>query len=408
MGAGAIAAGIGAVGAIGGSLISSSAAGRAADTQSAAADRAAALTHEQYLQTRGDLAPFRDTGATAFNRLAQLYGLGGGAPPASTPAASNPLAAGAGGSPLVPGASTAGGLPPGYFLVPKAGEGFNSENGGGWQSAPTQLLVDPSGNVVQEFPAGFSPSLVATISGLTQPTAAPAPAAAPPGTSADALAAYGLPGLTYNPADYGLGNGTFNPAAYGLGNGTFQPTQAQLEATPGYQFTRDQGLRSVQNSATARGQGISGAALKGAARYATGLADNTLKTQADIYNQNLTNARGVFGGNVATTQGIFQQNLSNIINPLLSYSQLGENAAAQTGALGSSAINAQANLLTGGANAQAAGMVGSANALSSGLGSLGQAPLNYLLYSKLFGAGGGGGTLGSLNDTANSGLGAIY
>ncbi|HEY2418817.1 MAG TPA: hypothetical protein VGH84_12915, partial [Steroidobacteraceae bacterium] len=44
-----------------------------------------------------------------------------------------------------------------------------------------------------------------------------------------------------------------------------QMTQAQLEATPGYQFARDQGLKAVQSSAAARGLGVSGASLKGAA-----------------------------------------------------------------------------------------------------------------------------------------------
>ena len=46
-------------------------------------------------------------------------------------------------------------------------------------------------------------------------------------------------------------------------------TQADLEATPGYQFTLSQGLKAVQNSAAARGLGLSGAALKGATDYAT-------------------------------------------------------------------------------------------------------------------------------------------
>src|SRR5579871_6684786 len=54
---------------------------------------------------------------------------------------------------------------------------------------------------------------------------------------------------------------------------SFAPTQAQLEQTPGYQFNLSQGLKAVQNSAAARGLGVSGAAQKGAASYASGLAD---------------------------------------------------------------------------------------------------------------------------------------
>ena len=56
-------------------------------------------------------------------------------------------------------------------------------------------------------------------------------------------------------------------------------TESQLVQTPGYQFNLGQGLQSVQNSAAARGLGLSGAAMKGAANYATGLADSTYQNQ---------------------------------------------------------------------------------------------------------------------------------
>lgn len=162
--------------------------------------------------------------------------------------------------------------------------------------------------------------------------------------------------------------------AFAPGGLTFQPTQAQLEATPGYQWTLGQGLQSVANSNAAQGRGISGAALKGAANYATGLANNTL----------------------ALNQQIFQQNLANQLSPL--YGQLsayqdianrGENAAAQTGQQGVQATQNANNALMSGASASAAGTVGQANALSSGLSTLGSLPTNYLLYNQLFNGGGG-------------------
>ena len=58
---------------------------------------------------------------------------------------------------------------------------------------------------------------------------------------------------------------------------SFTPDQAMLESLPGYKFTREQGLQGVQNAASARGLGVSGAALKSAAQYSTGLADSTWK-----------------------------------------------------------------------------------------------------------------------------------
>lgn len=136
-----------------------------------------------------------------------------------------------------------------------------------------------------------------------------------------------------------------------------------LENTPGYQFALSQGLKSTQSSAAARGLGTSGAALKGAAQFATGLAQST-----------------------------YQQNL---LNPLLSLSQLGESAAAMTGNLGTAGTaNANAAAI-GGANASAAGTVGAANAIGGALQGIGNSAQNYQLYNQLLngsgGAAGGGG-----------------
>lgn len=120
----------------------------------------------------------------------------------------------------------------------------------------------------------------------------------------------------------------------------FQPTEAQLEQTPGYQFTLEQGLKAAQNSAAARGLGVSGAAMKGAESYATGLADTTYQNAFNDYQ---------------TQQG-------NQFNKLLQLATLGGNAAngvEQNGArwgtnIGSSMIaagNAQANRINAMSNA---------------------------------------------------------
>lgn len=125
----------------------------------------------------------------------------------------------------------------------------------------------------------------------------------------------------------------------------WQPTQAQLEATPGYQFTLSQGLKSVQNSAAARGLGISGAALKGAANYATGLADSTW--------QNVFNAD--------------QTQKTNAYNKLFGIAGLGENAAAMTGNAGLTATGQANNALMSGANAYGASTLAGNNALMNGV-----------------------------------------
>lgn len=158
-----------------------------------------------------------------------------------------------------------------------------------------------------------------------------------------------------------------NQQISGMGNFNFAPTQAQIENTPGYQFNLTQGLKAVQNSAAARGLGVSGAAQKGAAQYAQGLAGNQ-------YQNLFSNALQTYGTNLGRLQG---------------QANLGENAAAQTGAFGTQTAANIGQTAVGSANAQAAGTVGVANALSGGITGLG----NAYLTSQLFGANGmyGGG-----------------
>jgi hypothetical protein len=140
----------------------------------------------------------------------------------------------------------------------------------------------------------------------------------------------------------------------GLMNPLFAPTQANLASTPGYQFSLQQGQLGVQNSFAAQGLGQSGAALKGAANYAEGLAGTTFGQQAQNYYSGV-NAQ------LAQNQQIFSQ--------LGGLSTIGENAAAMTGTQGLTATGQAGNFLTSGAAASAAGTVGAANAITGGISS---------------------------------------
>jgi hypothetical protein len=144
------------------------------------------------------------------------------------------------------------------------------------------------------------------------------------------------------------------PGLQRLLSGNPAEVQAGLEALPGYQFTRTQGLKAVQNSAAARGLGVSGASYKGAANFATGLADSTYGAQ---------------------------------VNRLLDAVRVGESAAAQTGTFGTAAASSIGNNLIGAGNAAAGGIIGSANAISGGVNNLSQ----LLLLNKILGSGGAGG-----------------
>lgn len=150
---------------------------------------------------------------------------------------------------------------------------------------------------------------------------------------------------------------------------SFAPTEAQLEATPGYQFTLDQGLKSTQNSYAAQGLGSSGSALKGAASYATGLADTTYQNQ-------FTNALNTYQTNLAKQQGL---------------AQLGENAGTQTGAFGTTTAGNIGQTAVGAANASAAGQIGSANAITGAISNTTGTLSNLYLANQFLGGGGAGG-----------------
>lgn len=137
--------------------------------------------------------------------------------------------------------------------------------------------------------------------------------------------------------------------------------QEALEKTPGYQFARTQGLKAVQNSAASRGLGVSGAAQKGAATFATGLANETYKDQFNLENTNRTNAYSRLKGLV----------------------DVGENAAAGTGILGAKSADTQAGAAIGGGNAAAAGY----NAIGSSIGNVANNLGGYAMYKGLYGGG---------------------
>ena len=145
-----------------------------------------------------------------------------------------------------------------------------------------------------------------------------------------------------------------------------QMTQAELEQTPGYQFTRDQGLKATQSAAAARGLGVSGAALKGAATYATNLANTTYKTQFDMANTRFNDILAMNTGQ--------QGNLTNQFNRFNSLATLGGNAAAQVGTQGTSLANAA------GSYTNAAG-VDQSNALSNASNAIAGSVNNYLGYN---------------------------
>jgi hypothetical protein len=194
-------------------------------------------------------------------------------------------------------------------------------------------------------------------------------------------------------------------------------TEADLQNTPGYQFQLAQGLKATQAAAAARGLGVSGASLKGAATFATGLADSNYQNQ---FNNAQTAWQDVINqGAQSLQQGtLAQQMQQQQYNQYAGLGTLGENAAAGAGTAGTAAANATSTGLTAGAGqagnyltqagqAQAAGTAGVGNAATSGVNS-------YLSYNALQGLMGNQNTFGGSqtggfgNAIANSGSGGGF
>lgn len=165
-------------------------------------------------------------------------------------------------------------------------------------------------------------------------------------------------------------------------NQQFHFDASNLDQTPGYQFALQQGLQGVNNSAAAKGLGVSSANMRDATRFATGLADQTYGDQfnraLNTYQTNYNSA----ANNAARMAGLVQ---------------MGQNAAAGVGNMGLQTAMNSGNLLTTGAAAQSAGDVGGANALSSGLNSY----LNYSMMNNLMSKMGQGSMYGGTPSVSN-------
>lgn len=120
---------------------------------------------------------------------------------------------------------------------------------------------------------------------------------------------------------------------------------ANIAQMPGYKFTLQQGLLSTQNAAAARGLGVSGAALMGAANYSTGLVQSNFQNYFSDYWANQMNRYNMLAGMVGVGANAAVGAGSNIGQTAAAtgQAQAGAGAAAASGASG--ATNSLANSL---------------------------------------------------------------
>ena len=136
--------------------------------------------------------------------------------------------------------------------------------------------------------------------------------------------------------------------------GLIEAGPGEFKESPGYEFTRKEGLRGIRNVLSSMGQVRSGRHIKAATRYAEGLASTEYDNFLSRWYQSLT--------------------------PYQSLAGLGQTSVAQTGAAGTQAGQGAAMSQLYGGDAAAAGWIGGANTLTN----LASGGLNtYLQYNAL-------------------------
>lgn len=343
-----------------GGAMSSSAAGRAASAQADAANQAAALQAESsreqlalqreiYNQQRADIAPYRQAGLTAQNRLLTLLGL---APTADAMAPitqfdqpgydralddyyarldrmAAPQTAAMGGGP---------GQGPGYYI--------NNPD----ESGPAQFWVSTAG---EPGTTGAAPGM--TMADIPMPTREQFTSTIP----VDQLQ------VDPNAPDYGKYARDFS--------------MQDFQEDPGYAFRLSEGLKALDRQAAARGGLISGAALKASQRYGQDMAS---QEYGNAFNR-------------------YQINRSNQLNPLMSITGYGQTATNTLGGYGSqyatgaantmsTAAANQVNALGAAGQSRASGYVGQANALTGTASNLGNLYMQNQFMNRLFPSSGGG------------------
>jgi hypothetical protein len=392
---------------VGGSLISASGAQSAADTQSQAAQNASQAqlqAAEQSIaaqQQAGEAAqanqqPWINAGSSALTQLGNLLGVpiqaSGQYASAATSQGGGGGVSGAAGGQQQPSAllSTAGGITgPNLQLYAS-----NPQYKAAWDEVARANKAQ--GGTANISVADASPAQMSMLTRELTDSIRNA------GGNPEQLAASQFqPGTVYGGPTGGFAGSTgqiTDPSSFGaqakqrlsdlMGFNGADPTAA-LRATPGYQFTLNQGLQGIENSAAARGMQLSGATLKDLNNYAQGMADTTYQQQLgdaqSVYNTdvgNLMQLAGLGGSSAGTASG----------NAISTGQGIGSTLTSTGNQIGSNIIGA--------GNATAAGQVGASNAIGSGIGSLGQM---YTL-NQLFGSNAGFGTPSTASGTNSYGF----
>jgi hypothetical protein len=145
------------------------------------------------------------------------------------------------------------------------------------------------------------------------------------------------------------GTGAVNRLAAGFGTGgefnqNFSNADFLANRDPGYQFSMDEGMKALNASMAAKGLGTSGAGIKGALAYGTGLGSREYQNAFNRYQVNR-------GNTVQGLQSLSGQGMSGVTT-------IGNQGANTAANIGSTYMNNAANI--GNAGMAAAGLRNSA------------------------------------------------
>lgn len=368
----------GAAAAIGGALITSSAASGAADTQAGAARDASQMEMIAAQQMRDDLKPWVETGRGANSLLNRYLGVGGAGSGAVTSMGlqtglspdqvRQQLASRYTRNGPVPGSATfnADNLDPQTRLMYEA----RYRNGDPAERAQFEQSHLGTPTSVRDYNGGNNPGQYDTYAyGQAQNQST----VDEEGLNAaiqqyyaeqEALNAQAASDPTYGSLLRAYRNG----AEFDSGP-AFSFTGADLKNDPGYQFGLNQGTQGIERGQASRGNFLSGAAMKELARYNEDYAgtkfNEGFNRASSTYNTNLARRQNEWNTNL----GAYNQNRNTIYNFLTGVSNTGQASAARVGSNNQQVANSVGNNIMSAGNAQAAGQVATGNALASGINS---------------------------------------
>ena len=278
-------------------MMGADAAEDAAGIQAGATDRANALTQKQFEQTRSDLAPYRNYGGAATNRMMYLLGLDGGS---------------AGGSGGAGGAGSAGSVDR--------------------DALRSELLSQFTTTTRPSIPHGWEDAWVQYAEPTTTIDEAGLEAAINQRVQA-AQAAQFTPSAQPSSSDPAFGSLLKNF------------TGEDLESEPGYKFGLNQGMNALNSRLAAGGSYFSGGALKAGQRYAQDYAGTKFGDAFNRDSANKTRTYNFLSGGASLGQNAAAQT-----------GNAGMNMAQQVGANTTALGNAQGAAGIAGANAWSNGI----------------------------------------------------